>query len=203
MPTAHAHYNGWSVSLRVCYNPPMRKFWSICLVSGFVVFLGCAMSGHQTDGLPPSTPQISYAQVKASPESYSGQSVTFGGRVLKARRLKEGTRIEILQLPLTPSLQPMMDLSRSEGRFAALQKDFLDPATIPPGTFLTVTGEMAGTIVLPLDETEYTYPLIHISSLRVWTGEEEEAPRVRRPIGPGPYWGPYWSPYWSPWPYFW
>jgi len=202
MPSAHAHYNGWSASLRLCYNALMRKFCSICLFSGIVALSGCATSEHQANGLPSGTPQISYAQVKATPESYSGQSVTFGGKVLGARRLKEGTRIIILQLPLTSSLQPTMDLSRSEGRFVALQKDFLDPATVPPGTFLTVTGAIAGTVVMPLDETEYTYPLVHITNLRVWT-EEEEAPRIRRPIGPGPYWGPYWSPYWSPWPYYW
>ncbi|MDH4082188.1 MAG: Slp family lipoprotein [Nitrospira sp.] len=180
----------------------MEKFWTISLISGLALLSGCATTDDRADSLPSGAPQISYAQVKATPESYSGQSVTFGGKVLGARRLKEGTRIEILQLPLTSSLQPTMDLSRSEGRFVALQKDFLDPATVPPGTFLTVTGAIAGTVVMPLDETEYTYPLVHITNLRVWT-EDEEAPRIRRPIGPGPYWGPYWSPYWHPWPYYW
>ena len=77
-----------------------------------------------------------------------------------------------------------LDLSRSEGRFVALQKSFLDPATVPPGTFLTVTGEMAGTIVLPLDETEYTYPLIHITNLRVWSENDEEAPSHPPPHRP-------------------
>ena len=185
--------------MRLCYNACMRRFGSICLFSGIVALSGCATSEHQADGLASGTPQISYAQVKSTPESFKGESVMFGGKVLGARRLKEGTRIELLQLPLTSSLQPTMDLGRSEGRFVALQKDFLDPATVPPGTFLTVTGEMAGTIVLPLDETEYTYPLIHITNLRMWTEDDDDSPRIRRPIGPGPYWGPYWSP----WPYYW
>ncbi|NGZ02830.1 MAG: hypothetical protein CV090_07260 [Nitrospira sp. WS238] len=181
----------------------MRQSWSMCFLGGLVALSGCAMSEHQPDGLPSGPPQISYARVKSAPESYSGQSVTFGGKVLGARRLKEGTRIEILQLPLTSALQPTMDLSRSEGRFVALQKDFLDPATVPPGTFLTITGKLDGTIVLPLDETQYTYPLVHITNLRVFTEDERDPPRIRRPIGPGPYWGPYWSPYWHPWPYYW
>jgi outer membrane lipoprotein len=188
--------------LALCYNYAMENLLATSLISGSILLSGCAMTDDRADGLPSGTPQISYAEVKATPESYSGQSVTFSGKVLEARRLKEGTRIIILQLPLTSSLQPTMDLSRSEGRFVALQKDFLDPATVPPGTFLTVTGALAGTIVMPLDETEYTYPLVHITNLRVWT-EEEEVPRIRRPIGPSPYWGPYWSPYWSPWPYYW
>ncbi len=179
----------------------MRLFPYACLVSAFVVLTGCALTGDQAETLPSGAPSISYEQVKAAPESYNGQAVTFGGKVLGARRLKEGTRIEILQLPLTDSLRPTVDLSKSEGRFVALQKEFLDPATVPPGTFVTVTGEMAGSVTLPLDETVYTYPLVRINNLRVWTEDDEESPRIRRPIGP--YWGPYWSPYWHTWPYYW
>lgn len=177
----------------------------MCAAFAFAILSGCALTGDQGDTLPSGTPRISYAQVKSTPESYDGQPVTFGGKVLAARRLKEGTRIEILQLPLTASLQPTMDLSKSEGRFVAMQKDFLDPATVPPGTFLTVTGEMAGSVTLPLDEMQYSYPVIRINNLRVWSENEDEAPRMRpHPyMGYRPYWGPYWSPYWSPWPYYW
>ncbi len=159
------------------------------------------MMGDQAETLSSGAPSISYTQVKAAVETYNGQPISFGGKVLGARRLKEGTRIEILQLPLTDSLRPTVDLSKSQGRFMALQKEFLDPATVPPGTFVTVTGEVAGSITLPLDETEYTYPLVRINNLRVWAEDDEESPRIRRPIGP--YWGPYWSPYWHSWPYYW
>ncbi len=171
------------------------------LVSAFIMLTGCALTGDQAGTLPSGASSVSYAQVKAAPESYSGQPVTFGGKVLGARRLKEGTRIEILQLPLTDSLRPTVDLGKSQGRFVAQQQEFLDPATVPPGTFVTVTGEMAGSLTLPLDETEYTYPLVRINNLRVWMEDDEEPPRIRRPIGP--YWSPYWSPYWHSWPYYW
>jgi outer membrane lipoprotein len=174
------------------------------LIAGFLLIApGCAGLSGQAEQDESHSPQITYVQVKAAPESYNGQQVTFGGKVLGARRLKEGTRIEILQLPLTDSLRPTADLSNSQGRFVALKKEFLDPATIPAGTFVTVTGEMAGSITLPLDETEYTYPFIRINNLRVWDEDNEETPRFRRPIGPSPYWGPYWSPYWHSWPYYW
>jgi outer membrane lipoprotein len=66
------------------------------------------------------TSSIAYAQVKAAPESYRGPPVTFGGKVLAAIRLKVGTRIEILQLPLISSLKPTFDLSQSQGRFVAM-----------------------------------------------------------------------------------
>ncbi len=158
---------------------------------------GCAT----TDDLESSSPRVTYTQVSASPETFTGQTVTFGGKVLAAKRLKEATRIEILQLPLASSLKPTLDLSKSQGRFMATKKEFLDPATIPAGTFVTITGEVAGSVILPLDETDYAYPVVEIKNLRVWP-KEEETPRIRPYIGPGPYWGPYWSPYWRPWPYW-
>lgn len=186
----------------LCYNDSMSRLPAVSL-SVAIVLSGCALTGNQTETLPSDAPALTFVQVKTAPESYNGQPVTFGGKVLGARRLKEGTRIEILQLPLAGSLQPTTDLSTSQGRFVALRKEFLDPSTIPAGTFITVTGEMAGSITLPLDETEYSYPLIHVTSLLVWSEPDEEAPRIRRPLGPGSYWGPYWSPYWHPWPYYW
>jgi outer membrane lipoprotein len=116
--------------------------------------------------------------------------------------LKEGTRIEILQLPLDSSLKPTRDLTKSQGRFVAMRKEFLDPATIPSGTFITVTGEVAGSVTLPLDEMEYLYPIVEIKNLRVWPAVEEGPPRLHPYMVPGPYWGPYWHPYWRPWPYW-
>lgn len=191
--------------IAVCYNCAMRELRHALIASVLLIGPGCASINDQGDQSTSSAPQISYMQVKASPESYNGQPATFGGKVLEARRLKEGTRIEILQLPLDSSDRPTTDLSKSQGRFVALQKEFLDPATVPPGTFVTVTGEMAGSITLPLDETEYTYPLVRINNLRAWSDDSDKAPHVRPYpyIGPRPYWGPYWSPYWSPWPYYW
>ena len=146
---------------------------------------------------------LTFLQVKPAPDSFKGQSAVFGGKVLKARLQKGGTRIEILQLPLDRSLRPGYDLTQSQGRFIAVQREFLDPATLPPGTRITVTGEISGSITLPLDETDFTYPVIDIKHMQVWAGPEDMPPRMRTYMGPGPYhWGPYWGPYWRPWPYW-
>ena len=145
---------------------------------------------------------LTFLQVKAAPDSFRDQSVIFGGKVLTARRQKDSTRIEILQLPLDRSLRPGYDLTQSQGRFIAVQREFLDPATLPPGTRVTVTGEISDSITMPLDETDYTYPVINIKRVQVWAALEDTVPRFRPYMGPGPYWGPYWSPYWRPWPYW-
>ncbi|MBP7363250.1 MAG: Slp family lipoprotein, partial [Nitrospira sp.] len=90
-----------------------------------------------------------------------------------------------------------------QGRFVAVQRDFLDPATIPQGTFLTITGELTGSMTLPLDETDYTYPVIDIKSFRTWIPSQDSTMSRIRPY---PYYSPFWHPYWGPYgrfPYYW
>ncbi|HJT22356.1 MAG TPA: Slp family lipoprotein [Nitrospira sp.] len=165
-----------------------------------VASAGCA-STDQGGAASPETNPISFAQLKAAPDSFKGQAVVFGGEVLAARRTKDSTRIEVLQLPLD-SGYPVYDLTQSQGRFVAVQKEFLDPATLPLGTRITVSGNVTGTITLPLDETEYTYPVIEVTRLNVWP-RGSGASRVQPYYIPGTYgygYGP-WGPYWRPWPY--
>jgi outer membrane lipoprotein len=172
--------------------------WRIILVVSYLTVASCATAHDGGEGTAGSVPPITFAQVKATPESFKGQSVVFGGEVLTARRLKDGTRIEILQLPLDRSSRPGTNLTQSQGRFMAIHRDFLDPATLPYGTSVTVTGEVTGSITMPLDESDYTYPVIDIKNLQVWAGFDDSVPRMRPYYGPGPYWGPYWRP----WPYW-
>jgi outer membrane lipoprotein len=107
-------------------------------------------------------------------------------------------------LPLDRSTRPVYDLTQSQGRFIAIYREFLDPATIPPGTRVTVTGQVASSVTLPLDETDYTYPVLNINRVQVWDMSENMSRRMRPYMGSSPYWGgPYWGPYWGPWPYYW
>ncbi|THJ12263.1 MAG: Slp family lipoprotein [Nitrospira sp. CG24C] len=188
--------------LTLCYTEAMSdKLLARTLLSAvalLVTLAGCASTQEAED-----RQGLTFLQVKATPDSFQGQSVVFGGKVLTARRQKDGTRIEILQLPLDQSMRPGYDLTQSQGRFIALYREFLDPATIPPGTRVTVRGEVSGSVTLPLDETDYTYPAISIKHVQVWPASEDMAPRIRPYMGPGPSWGPYWSPSWRPWPYYW
>lgn len=179
----------------LCYNLIMTKRWYALIALALLITWGCASTDDQLENSQSGAALLTFLQVKATPDSYKGQAVTFGGEVLGARRLKEGTRIEILQLPLTSSLQPTLDLSKSQGRFIAMQREFLDPATLPAGTFVTLTGEIAGAITLPLDETDYNYLIVEIKNLRVWTTPDQSAPPIRPYMGPGPYLGPYGRPY--------
>jgi len=99
---------------------------------------------------------VSFLQLKASPLSYTGRLIVVGGMVLTAKPLKQdGTRIEILELPLGEDYEPRGRLIDSHGRFLAFHKEFLDPATIPMGTHVTVVGEVTGSVTMSVDEVDY------------------------------------------------
>jgi len=168
-------------------------------MAGFCLLAAC----QQNKVVPPSMEsqvdkQLAFAQLKESPDSNRGHLVVLGGTVLSAKRLKDGTRIEILQLPLDAYQAPGWERTASEGRFLAIQREFLDPATLPAGTRVTVVGEVLGATTLPLDETEYVYPTVEIKHLKVWPHMD-----TRRYYSPPPsMWSPYYGygPY-GPWGY--
>ena len=167
-----------------------------------VLALALSACAGTSEGPLESDHTVQFAQIKNSPDSFKGQTAVLGGEVLTAKRLKDGTRIEVLQLPLNSSQVPVADLTQSQGRFVAIQREFLDPATIPHGTRITVDSLSAGVCLsMPLDETEYTYPIIDVRDLKVWP-QMAEAPMYPRPYPYYPYWGPMWGPYWRPYPYW-
>lgn len=140
---------------------------------------------------------ISFSQLRENPLPYKGQILVVGGEVLSARRLKSASQIEVLQLPLNRHMQPVESLQKSQGRFLAFQENFLDPATLPVGTRVTVVGEVSGMVTLPLDETTYDFPTLVIKRLTVWPPI-----RTARVLQPYPYMYPYWGPFYYG-PYWW
>lgn len=143
---------------------------------------------------------LSFAQVKEAPTTQVGKVLVLGGEILDATRLKEHTRLTVLQLPTGRNYEPAMDRTRSQGRFLAFQTEFLDPATVPNGTRITVVGKISGATTELLDEMDYTYPTVTIQFLKVWPEAMQLPPRFGRygfPYYGYPYWyaGPYWGPY--------
>ncbi len=146
-------------------------------------------------------PTLSFTQVKEAPATHLGKVIVLGGEILDATRLKEHTRLTVLQLPTVRNHEPAMDRTKSQGRFLAFQTEFLDPATVPNGTRITIVGKISGATTELLDEMDYTYPTVTIQFLKVWPEAMQRPPRYGRygfPYSFGyPYWyaGPYRGPY--------
>lgn len=137
---------------------------------------------------------LRYAEVKDNPDAYRGKLMLAGGKVLSAKRLKEGTRIEVLQIPLSSDLVPEEQKEESKGRFVAIDKEgtnIVDPAVVEDDKLVTVVGEVLGTTTIKIGEVEQQVPELEIKHVTVWDRD-----RLR------PYYG-YRAPYaWGYGPYY-
>jgi len=157
-------------------------------VGVFILATACSSPGIIPEALEPLVDRaVGFRQLASASESYQGKIVVLGGVVLKAKRLKEGTQIELLQVSLDKRERPILDRQQSQGRFLALQQEFLDPATIVEGSAMTVVGEVFGAKIDYLDDVEYRYPVVIIKHLHSWPAQSYDniQPRPRFSIGLG------------------
>ncbi|MDH5740072.1 MAG: Slp family lipoprotein, partial [Nitrospira sp.] len=174
------------------------------LVGAVLMCSACAESIHQVQrdtellGVPLGLEQeidttVSFAELKRAPSEYIGRTVMIGGNVIRAKRTGAGTELEILQLPTEKDGPLTEERLRSEGRFLAVREAFLDPASLPEGTSITVIGTVTGETTRQLDESDYTYPLLEVKHIIDWNSIAANRRRDR-----SPYYGAYYPPYgWS------
>ena len=65
----------------------------------------CATSADQREGEDGASQTPQFSQIKAAPESFKDRPSSLGGQVL-GPRMKDGTCLEVLQLPLNDAQQP-------------------------------------------------------------------------------------------------
>ena len=162
------------------------RFLNVVMIL-LLVAPGCSSSPV---GIPKTLePQIDqnliFTDLLASPESYQGRLMLLGGKILKAKRLKDGTQVELLQLPLNRDQEPTTNLTRSQGRILVLHQKFLDPATLTPGLLVTFVGEVSGATTDKLDDVDYRYPTLTVKHWYVWS------PATLNDRRGGPYFGVY------------
>jgi outer membrane lipoprotein len=145
---------------------------------------------------------LRYVQIKDNPDAYRGKLMLAGGKVLSAKRLNVGTRIEVLQIPLSSDLVPEEGRETSKGRFIAMdtEQNIVDPAVLDDHKLITVVGEVVGSTSVKIDEVEMHVPQLAVKHITVWDRDR------LRPYYP--YYG-YRAPYaWGyrgyyGYPYFW
>lgn len=138
------------------------------------------------------TTDITFRQVCENPDAYKGALVLWGGVIVGAKNVEEGTLIEVLQKPTDRRGRPK-DVDESGGRFLALYDGYLDVAIYAQGRGVTVAGVIKGKRVQPLGDIEYQYPLIAIKEIHLVKEER---------YYPYPYW--WYPPWWYyPYPYPW
>ena len=133
-------------------------------------------------------PDITFAEVLNDPERYKGQMIILSGVIIEATNTNEGTLLQVLQRPTGFRGKPK-DVDETGGRFLALDNRYLDVYVYAKGREVTIAGEVQGKRTLPLDKTEYTYPLIYVKELYLW-------PVTEKGYYPPPYPYYYYDNYW-------
>ena len=112
---------------------------------------------------------LRYVQVKENPDTYRGKLMLAGGKVLSAKRMKAGIRIEVLQIPLSSDLVPE-EVETSKGRFVAMdtEQNVVDPAILDDNKLITVVGEVVGSTNIKIDEVEMQVPQLVVKHITVW-----------------------------------
>jgi outer membrane lipoprotein len=150
-------------------------------------------------------PMVSFAELRTNPEAFKGRTVILGGEILQTSNLREGTRVEVLQRPLSGSETPALT-DNTGGRFMVFCKEYLDPAVYAPRRRITVAGQVQGSYTGKVGEVDYTYPLISCQETHLFPSADAELRRYAAypwwygdpffypwTVGPYPYsfWGPY------------
>jgi outer membrane lipoprotein len=147
---------------------------------------------------------LQYSDIKQDPHAKKGKLMLAGGKVLSATRVEDGTRIEVLQIPLSEDLMPTGRETESKGRFVVIDRgdNVSDPAIFDDeDRRITVVGEVLGATSIQIDEAQQQVPQLALKHVTVWDWD-----RVKSGYTPyagygyprawgGAYGGYYGSPY--------
>ena len=159
-----------------------------CIPSAVIVSLAIILTGCAGSISKEARSQISYFgpfnTVQQQPERYKGETVMWGGKVIKTQAKNETTEMVVLQLDLGSQHRPQ-DNDKSQGRFIVQSSQFLDPAIYPQGTLITVVGPVKGSTLRNIGEMDYRYPVIDITEIKKWEPRADTSPRFHFGIGIG------------------
>jgi starvation-inducible outer membrane lipoprotein len=156
-----------------------RMIAIVPLLTAALMLAACAEPTQQVrqapapGGVPPELEQqidasVTFEDLQADPAKYVGRTVRLGGMVIRVKRMKDQTELELLELPMESTGTPTTERIRSKGRFLAVRDAPLDPATAREGTPMTIVGVVKGSAIR-LDEIEYRYPIVDIKHLIDWS----------------------------------
>ena len=144
---------------------------TIMAIIPFLFLVGCNRPHVIPEGLESQIDRdLRYGEVKENPDMYRGKLMLAGGKVLSAKRLKEGTRIEVLQIPLSSDLVPEEGPETSMGRFIAMdfEEHIVNPAVLEDIRLITVVGEVVGSTRIKIDDIDTQVPRLTVKHITVW-----------------------------------
>jgi len=158
---------------------------NIIVIFFILLVMGCA-AGISKQSRSMVTYTGSFSELQKTPDTYKGEVVMLGGRIIETKASSPLSEITVLQLAIDTSGRPI-NSDKSEGRFIVQSKQFLDPAVYQKDLLLTVVGTLNGSKVLPIGDLEYTYPVLELIEIKLWPKGMQTQPMIHFGIGVGTY----------------
>jgi outer membrane lipoprotein len=103
---------------------------------------------------------------------YAGQTVILGGYIIGTENRAEETLISVLQTPLSTMDYPYYK-DKTEGRFVARHKGFLDPEVYRRDRRITVAGTIAGLQTEQIGSCPYECLTIDSREIYLWSEDRD------------------------------
>jgi outer membrane lipoprotein len=116
--------------------------------------------------------RISFTALQQRSDVYRGRVVLLGGQILATTLEDDVTWIEVLQKHLDRQQRPE-DTYQSLGRFLVRFPGFIDPAIYARGRYLTVAGRVDGNVIRPVNDMDYTYPVLTAREHYLWNPDDD------------------------------
>jgi outer membrane lipoprotein len=94
-------------------------------------------------------------------------TVVWGGQIVAIENYAAGTEFHVLAVPLRSTNEPRIG-ERSIGRFIAYYPGFLEPEDYAPGRWVTLAGELDGTVEGAVDEHPMRFPYVRTAQVHLW-----------------------------------
>jgi outer membrane lipoprotein len=164
-----------------------------------LILSGCASTVPESIRIAPAD-DIRVEEAQQAGAQFVDSQVRWGGTIISVKNQANETLIELLSRKLSKDGKPLTD-SKSQGRFIARIKGFLEPEEYPKDRLMTVTGTLRKVVEKPVGDYPYPYPVVDVKSYHLWPQEKNYPPPYYYDPFYDPYFYPY--PYWRRHPYYW
>lgn len=123
-------------------------------------------------------------EVIANEKTWAGSRVQWGGKVLSVFNESASGRIEILTFPIDENGRPDDSLPAGRRIFARSQ-GYIESASYPVGTLITINATIRGTEIKSIGRQDYQYVSVDINSMTSWASSAFSKPTVHFGIGIG------------------
>ena len=155
-------------------NNVFKKTLASLAVVSTLLLSGCATIPDSIKGANVAVSSASYEQIAISPESYQGQDVRVGGKVINVINLKSSTILELAVLPLNEYARPKIQ-APYQGSVLVYTNNFLDPENFR-SRYVTVLGKVEGTEYQLIGKQPYKFLKMSMLGYQTWQLENSFVP---------------------------